>query len=84
MNKEKKQKRQRRSINDEITDTEGRDLHESVVISVSMTRGLYLHALRAVRDGDYPAISTYLSDLVRRDKHACNKSASASACCVSP
>ena len=62
-------KRRRRNICDEISHTEGGDMHETVTATVSMTRGLYLHALRAVRDGDYPTVSTYISDLVRRDKH---------------
>ena len=64
----KKEYRKRRTLSDEIADAESKDLHESVSLSISMTRGLYLHALYAVRDGDYAGVSAYLSDLVRREK----------------
>jgi hypothetical protein len=58
----------KRTLGDEITDAESKDQHESVSLSISMIRGLYLHALYAVRDGDYSGLSAYISDLVRREK----------------
>ena len=65
-------RRERRTLQDEIADTEKRDQHEPVGISISVTRGLFLHALRAMRDGDYGSVSAYISDLIRRDKHIQN------------
>ena len=61
--------RTRKTLSEEIAETESKDQHESVCLSVSMTRSLYLHALRALRDGDYGTLSAYIADLVRRDKH---------------
>src|SRR5207247_11418981 len=68
----KVKRRERKTLLDEIADTEKRDQHEVVGLSVSVTRGLFLHALRAMRDGDYGSVSAYLSDLIRRDKHIQN------------
>jgi hypothetical protein len=65
----KKEYRTRKTLSEEIADTESRDQHRSICLSVSMTRSLYLHALHAVRDGDYGTLSAYIADLVRRDKH---------------
>jgi hypothetical protein len=65
----KKEYRIRKTLSEEIADTESRDQHRSICLSVSMTRSLYLHALHAVRDGDYGTLSAYIADLVRRDKH---------------
>jgi hypothetical protein len=65
-------RRERMTLQDEIADTERRDQHEPVGISISVTRGLFLHALRAMRDGDYGSVSAYISDLIRRDKHIQN------------
>ena len=54
----------------EIEDTEKRDPDQSVAVNISMPRSLYLHLLRAVRDGDYGGHpSTYIQALIRRDKH---------------
>jgi hypothetical protein len=64
----KGKRRERRTLEDEIADTEKRDQHEPVGVSISVTRGLFLHALRAMRDGDYGSVSAYISDLIRRDK----------------
>jgi len=64
----KKEYRTKRTLSEEIADAETKDLHESVILSVSMTLGLYLHAPYAVRDGDYAGVSAYFSDLVRREK----------------
>ena len=68
----KVKRRERKTLQDEIADTEKRDQHEPVGISISVTRGLFLHALRAMRDGDYGSVSAYISDLIRRDKHIQN------------
>jgi hypothetical protein len=68
----KVKRRERKTLQDEIADTEKRDQREPVGLSISMTRGLFLHALRAMRDGDYGSVSAYISDLVRRDKHIQN------------
>ena len=65
-------RRERKTLEGEIADTEKRDQHEPVGISISVTRGLFLHALRAMRDGDYGSVSAYISDLIRRDKHIQN------------
>ena len=65
----KKEYHTRKTLSEEIADTECKDQHQSVCLSVSMTRSLYLHALRALRDGDYGTLSAYIADLVRRDKH---------------
>jgi len=65
----KVKRRERKTLHDEIADTEKRDQHEVVGVSISLTRGLFLHALRAMRDGDYGSVSAYVSDLIRRDKH---------------
>jgi hypothetical protein len=61
--------RKRKTLHDEIADTEKRDQHEVIGVSISVTRGLFLHALLAMRDGDYGSVSAYVSDLIRRDKH---------------
>lgn len=61
--------RKRRSLMEEIEHTVGRDPHETVSVNVSMTRGLYLHGLLSVKNGDYASLSAYVSDLIRRDKH---------------
>ena len=61
--------RVRKTLHDEIADTEKRDQHEVIGLSISVTRGLFLHALLAMRDGDYGSVSAYVSDLIRRDKH---------------
>ncbi len=61
-------KKRKRPLDAEIKDTEGKDPHESISISVSMLRSLYLHVVVAMRDRDYNSPSAYLSDLVRRDK----------------
>src|SRR5690242_17853633 len=50
-------RRERKTLEDEIADTEKRDQHEPVGISISVTRGLFLHALLAMRDGDYGSVS---------------------------
>src|SRR5215469_5165869 len=68
----KVKRRERRTLEDEIVDTEKRDQHEPIGLSISVTRGLFLHALRAMRDGDYGSVSAYISDLIRRDKHIQN------------
>ena len=68
----KVKQRERKTLQDEIADTEKRDQHEVVGLSISVTRGLFLHALRAMRDGDYGSVSAYVSDLIRRDKHIQN------------
>ena len=68
----KVKQRERKTLHDEIADTEKRDQHEVVGLSISVTRGLFLHALRAMRDGDYGSVSAYVSDLIRRDKHIQN------------
>jgi hypothetical protein len=65
-------RRERKTLEDEIADTQKRNQHEPVGISISVTRGLFLHALRAMRDGDYGSVSAYISDLIRRDKHIQN------------
>jgi hypothetical protein len=62
-------RQQRRTIDDEISDTEGKPPHEMVPVPIRMLRSLYLHALYACRDGDYPTVSQYVADLIRRDKH---------------
>jgi len=59
----------RHILSEEIADTECKDQHQSVCLSVSITRSLYLHALHALRDGDYGTLSAYIADLVQRDKH---------------
>lgn len=71
----KMKRRERRTLEDEIADTEKRNQHEPVGLSISVTRGLFLHALRAMRDGDYGSVSAYISDLIRRDKHIQNSKA---------
>ena len=68
----KVKRRERRTLEDEIADTERHDQHKPVALSISVTRGLFLHALRAMRDGDYGSVSAYISDLIRRDKHIQN------------
>jgi len=65
----KVKRRERMTLEDEIVDTEKRDQHEPVGLSISVTRALFLHALRAMRDGDYGSVSAYVRDLIRRDKH---------------
>jgi hypothetical protein len=40
-----------------------------VSFSVSILASLYLHGLRVMRDGDYTSFSSFVSDLIRRDKH---------------
>jgi hypothetical protein len=67
--------RVRKTLHDEIADTEKRDQHEVIGLSISVTRGLFLHALLAMRDGDYGSVSAYVSDLIRRDKHIENLNA---------
>jgi tRNA U55 pseudouridine synthase TruB len=61
----KKQNRKKRTLDDEIVDAERKDPQESVSLSISVTRGLYLRALRAMRDEDYGSLSAYISDLIR-------------------
>lgn len=68
----KQRKKKRRTLEEEIKDTENKDQHESVSLSISTTRGLYLHSLKAMCDGDYASLSAYVSDLIRRDKHIKN------------
>ena len=68
----KVKQRKRKTLEDEIADTEKRGQHEVLGLSISITRGLFLHALRAMRDGDYGSVSAYVSDLIRRDKHIHN------------
>ena len=63
-------KRTRRTIEDEVLDTEARDQTETVSVNISMPRGLYAHALRRLQAGDYSTISSFLADLIRRDKYA--------------
>jgi hypothetical protein len=65
-------RRKRRTLQEEIEDTQSRDQHEAVSVSISVTRGLYLHGLCAMRDGDYSSFSAYVSDLMRRDKRSKN------------
>ena len=68
----KVKRRERKTLLDEIADTEKRDQHEVIGLSISVTRGLFLYALLAMRDGDYGSVSAYVSDLIRRDKHVEN------------
>src|SRR5262245_20697065 len=65
--------RRKQPLADEIKDTEAKDQHESVSITISLLRSLYLHILVAMRDGDYNSPSAYVSDLIRRDKHIRNR-----------
>lgn len=63
-------KRTRRTLDDEIAHTESLEPHQTVSVNVSMTRGLYLQALRRLKAGDYSTISAYVADMIRQDKYA--------------
>jgi hypothetical protein len=58
----------RKPLSEEIADAESKNQHESVLLKVTVPRSLYLHALYAVRDGDYGGLSAYISDLLRQVK----------------
>lgn len=54
-----------------------KDRHESVSITISITRGLHLRALYAMREEDYGSISTYVSKLIRDDTRVATENARA-------
>src|SRR4029077_15423650 len=65
--------KRRKPLADEIAETCALDQHESISLTISMLRSLYMHVLLAMRDGDYTNPSSYISDLIRRDKHVHNQ-----------
>jgi len=50
----------RKTFLNEIADAEKKPQHETVPVSIRLLRSLYLHALRACRDGDYATVSQYI------------------------
>ncbi len=73
MNKRARKPRTKRNLADEITDTEKQDQHQTVSFTISILRSLYMHGLLSMRNGDYPTFSSYVADLIRRDKHVRNQ-----------
>jgi hypothetical protein len=71
MGKQRKSRR-RLTLPEEIEETEKLPQYDTVGVSISILRSLYLHGLIAMRDGDYASFSGYVSDLIRRDKHIRN------------
>ena len=69
MAKKQPQKRKRLTLLEDIEHTATQDQHETINLSVSIVRMLYLHALHAMRDGPYVSFSAYVSDLIRKDLH---------------
>lgn len=60
------------NILEEIADTEGKPMHETVPINFRILRSLYLHVLIACRDKKYKSVSSYIEELVRNDERASN------------
>jgi hypothetical protein len=66
---EKASMKSRRSLAEQIADTEAKPQNETVAVPLRILRSLYCTRFYACRDGDYPSLLQYVAALIRRDKH---------------